>query len=646
MCGITGAFFCGPTSANPGDFSETLKRMASTLDHRGPDDSGVWCGPGVGFGHTRLAVIDLSPAGHQPMATADGSLCTVFNGEIYNFQSLRAELERANYAFRTSSDTEVILHGYHRWGHRVFEMLRGMFAIAIWDRNANQLILARDRIGKKPLFYAWNKGNLVFGSEIKAILAWPGVERSPDLQAIHHYLTFQYVPAPWSAFEGIRKFPQASYMVVSRDGHTDVQRYWQLPEPAAARFRPISDLRAEALEQLNEAVQLRMISDVPLGAFLSGGVDSSAVVAMMARNSSRKVKTFSIGFEESAYDERRYARMVADRYDTDHHELVVRPSAAAILPLITWHYNEPFADPSAIPTYYVSHFARRQVTVALNGDGGDENFLGYDRYDLCRQSEWVSRVPRQFRRIALHLLREIPPGLDRYLIPRVARRWLTYLGEKDSRRYSPSMHYFFEQDKLAGYGDRLRPFLDNSSLDLIEPFFGAASSYTGGAAWSDIHTYLPDDLLVKVDVASMAHGLECRSPFLDHRLMEWAAGIPVAQKYSGGIGKSILKSALEPLLPRDVLYRRKMGFGVPIDQWLRTELKDLAYDTLLSTAATRRGLFRPEYVRSILDEHCNGVRLHHTRLWALLMLELWFRMWIDPEEIPLQPPAASLGSLA
>lgn len=644
MCGIAGAFICGPTQANPGNFAETLGLMAATLAHRGPDDRGTWCGPGVGFGHTRLAVIDLSAAGHQPMATADGSLCTVFNGEIYNFQSLRSDLERDNYKFRTSSDTEVILHGYRRWGHRVFEMLRGMFAIAIWDRDANQLILARDRIGKKPLFYAWNRGNLIFGSEIKAVLAWPEVERSPDLQAIHHYLTYQYVPAPWSAFKGIRKLPQASYMVVNRNGRSDIRRYWQLPEPGAARFRPDSDLRAEALENLEEAVRLRMISDVPLGAFLSGGVDSSAVVAMMARNSSRRVKTFSIGFEESEYDERRFARMVADHYDTDHHELVVRPSAASILPLITWHYNEPFADSSAIPTYYVSQFARQHVTVALNGDGGDESFLGYGRYDLCRQSEWISRLPRALRRLASRLAQEIPPGLDRHQIPRVARRWLSYLGEKDSRRYAPLICYFQEQDKLAGYGDRLRPFLDDSSLDLLEPFFGASPSYVGGAAWADIHTYLPDDLLVKVDVASMAHGLECRSPFLDHRLMEWAAGIPVAQKYAGGEPKAILKSAMEPLLPREVLYRRKMGFGVPIDQWLKAELKDLAYDTLLSNAAVQRGLFRPDYVRSILDEHCNGVRPHHWRLWALLMLELWFCMWIDPADAPLRAPTPGEGS--
>ncbi len=641
MCGITGVFSRGPQSANPADFAQTLKRMASTLDHRGPDDNGVWCGPGVGFGHTRLSVIDLSSAAHQPMATADQSLCTVFNGEIYNFQSLRAELERDSYAFRTSSDTEVILHGYHRWGVGVFKMLRGMFAIAIWDRNANQLILARDRIGKKPLFYTWNQGNLIFGSEIKAILAWPGIERTPDLRAIHHYLTLQCVPAPWSAFEGIRKLPQASYMVVHRDGHGDIRKYWELPEPSAARLRPDADVRAEALEQLDEAVRLRLISDVPLGAFLSGGVDSSAVVALMARNSSRKVKTFSIGFEESAYDERRYARLVAERCGTDHNELVVRPSAASLLPLITWHYNEPFADSSAIPTFYVSRFARQQVTVALTGDGGDESFLGYDRYDWCRQLEWVSRVPLALRRTASRLHRRIPPELERYLVPRVARRWLSYLGDRNSRRYSPWIHYFLEQDKLAGYGDRLRPYLPESSLDLIEPFFGATRSYVGGAAWADIHTYLPDDLLVKMDVASMAHGLECRSPFLDHKLMEWAAGIPVAQKLAGGTLKSILKTAMEPLLPREVLYRPKMGFGVPIDHWLRTEMKDLAYDTLLSRASTQRGLFRPDYVRSILDEHCNGTRHHHTRLWALLMLELWFRMWIDPAQSPLHPPAAA-----
>lgn len=574
------------------------------------------------------------------MSSEDERIQIVFNGEIYNFLDLRAELSELGYHFKSHTDTEVILNGYHRWGEQVFQRLRGMFAIALWDMRYEKLILARDRVGKKPLFYAWHGDVLLFGSEIKAILAWPGFKREPNYEAIHHYLSLQYVPAPWSAFKGVHKLPQASYMVVTREGSAEIQNYWSLPEPSLAQHRPLPELKEELVGLLDETVRMRMISDVPLGAFLSGGVDSSAVVAMMARHSSTRVKTFCIGFDEASYDERVYARMVAEHYGTDHHEMVVRPNAAAVLPLLAWHYNEPFADPSAIPTYYVSQIARQHVTVALNGDGGDESFLGYSRYSQCLQTEWISSLPRPLRQIASRIVQSIPPEMDRHRALRVARRWLSYVSEKDSRRYAPSMAYFYDHDKAAGYDHNLLPFLSSSSLDLLEPYFQRSNSYVGGAAWADIHTYLPDDLLVKVDIASMAHGLEARSPLLDHKLMEWAARIPSAQKMQGGVTKAILKSALEPYLPNEILYRPKMGFGVPIDEWLKGELKEFAYDTLLSTKARQRGLITPDYVKTMLDEHCAGIRQHHTRLWALLMLELWFQMWIDPADAPLLPPAA------
>jgi len=641
MCGIAGALTT-PNSNATYDLQGHVREMVRAIRHRGPDDFGVSGGAGVCLGHARLSVIDLSASAHQPMESGDGALRIVFNGEIYNFKELRAQLIGHGYAFRSHSDTEVILHGYDQWGSGVFARLRGMFAIAIWDGRREELVLARDRIGKKPLFYAWHDGVLLFGSEIKAILAWPAFRREPDLQAIHHYLSLQYVPGPWSAFRGISKVEQASCLTVSGQGKVTHLQYWQLPAPRDARARPLGELKEELVALLDESVRLRMISDVPIGAFLSGGVDSSAVVAMMARNSGSRVKTFCIGFDEQDYDERKYARMVAERYDTDHHEMVVRPNAMAVLPQLVWHYNEPFADPSAVPTYYVSELARRHVTVALNGDGGDESFLGYGRYKTCLQTEWISRIPLPLRRLFSAVAHSIPAGLERYLIPRVARRWLTYASEKDSRRYAPSMMYFFDQDKAAGYGEALAPYLAQSSLDLLEPYFMQSPSYVGGAAWADIHTYLPDDLLVKVDIASMAHGLEARSPLLDHCLMEWAARIPASQKMAGGETKSILKSAMEPHLPHEVLYRPKMGFGVPIDHWFRTDLKSFAYDTLLSTSARQRGLVKESYVRKMLDEHCGGVRLHHTRLWALLMLELWFRMWIDPAVPPLQAPASAL----
>ena len=638
MCGIAGIF--ATKASVPGDIGAIIGRMVGAVEHRGPDDQGIWVGRGIALGHARLSILDLTAAGRQPMPNGDGSLEIVFNGEIYNFQELREELVQRGYNFKTHTDTEVVLNGYHCWGEQVFERLRGMFAIALWDQRHEKLILGRDRIGKKPLFYAWHGDILLFGSEIKSILAWPGFKREPDYEALHHYLTLQYVPSPWSAFKGVQKFSSGCYMVVTRNGRASTQRYWALPSPSQAHHRPLPELKEELLSLLNEAVRMRMIADVPLGAFLSGGVDSSAVVALMARHSNERVKTFCIGFDEASYDERVYARMVAERYDTDHHEMVVRPNAMAILPSLVWHYNEPFADPSAIPTYYVAQMARQHVTVVLNGDGGDESFLGYGRYSQCLETEWIGHLPRPVRQFASRVVQSIPPDLDCYRGLRVFRRWLSYVSEKDSRRYAPSMAYFYDHDKVAGYDHLMRPFLRHSSLDLLEPYFMQSLSYVGGAAWADIHTYLPDDLLVKVDIASMAHGLEARSPLLDHKLMEWAARIPPAQKVEGGVTKFILKSALEPFLPKDVLYRPKMGFGVPIDEWLKGELKEFVYDTLLSSHARQRGVIIPSYVQSMLDEHCSGIRLHHTRLWALLMLELWFQMWIDSTEVPLLPPSA------
>ncbi len=613
--------------------------MLSTIVHRGPDDGGVWTNARVGLGHRRLSIIDLSSAGHQPMSTDDGVLQLVFNGEIYNFQDLRKQLEKSGVSFRSHSDTEVILLGYRYWGKEVFNKLRGMFALAIWDGAKGELVLVRDRVGKKPLFYGWHQGALVFGSEIKAILAWPGMPKLPDMEAIHHYLTYQYVPAPWSAFKGIRKVPQATYMVFKLNGEFSTTSYWSLPSPQNARARPTNDLKEELIIQLDEAVKLRMISDVPVGAFLSGGVDSSAVVAMMARHSSHPVKTFCIGFDEAEYDERQFAKMVADRYATDHHAMTVRPDAISVLPRIIWHYGEPFADPSAIPTYYVSEIAKRHVTVALNGDGGDESFIGYSRYMQCLHTEWVSHIPRRLRRLSGLMAAHIPDRCEKYKICRIARRAMNIAAERDAVRYAPSIVYFFDQDKSLGYGEQLAPYLKDSSIGLLDKWFDQSPSFVAGAAWADIHTYLPDDLLVKVDIASMAHSLEARSPLLDHHLMEWAARIPSTQKLANGETKSILKSALEPYLPHEVLYRPKMGFGVPIDRWLRNELKDYARDILLSTEARQRGLVKPEYVQMLLDEHCNMVRLHHTRLWALLMLELWFRMWIDAPTVPMSPPS-------
>ena len=658
MCGIGGCLIVR-RAATCSELEARLWRMIATLRHRGPDDEGVWTDGRAGLAHARLSIIDLSPAGHQPMASADGTAWITYNGEIYNFAEIRRELEALGYSFRSRGDTEVIVNGWQAWGPKIFSRLRGMFALAIWDRRSQRLILARDRLGKKPLYYAPTAIAFLFGSEIKAVLAWPGLSRTADLSAIDSYLTFGYVAAPQTAFTGIRKLPAAHYLVLEAQpdgslGELELVRYWRLPGPRGVRRqRSAAELRRELVAQLEEAVRLRLISDVPLGAFLSGGVDSSAIVAMMARVGGGRVKTFSIGFSAKEYDETRYARMVAERYATDHEEFIVEPDAIAVLPQLIWHYGEPFADPSAIPTYYVSEMARRKVTVALNGDGGDECFLGYNRYKAMHHLSRLDGLPR-WSRIGLgYSLALAPPELQRrYKIPRI-RALLQAPDQRPSRRYAFTIVYFTDDDKAAGYGDAMQEHLAGSALDLLEPYFAEADTLVSGANWADIHSYLPDDLMVKVDVASMAHGLESRSPLLDHVLMEWAAELPEHLQMAHGETKALFKSAMEPYLPKELLYRPKMGFGCPVDHWFRSELKEFAYETLLSQSARGRGLFRPAYVRTLLEEHCALTRDHHTRLWALLMLELWFQMWIDPPTEPgtFHPPrraefGVSMGSLA
>jgi asparagine synthase (glutamine-hydrolysing) len=621
--------------------------MIGAIRHRGPDDEGVWTDGSAGLGHARLSIIDLSAAGHQPMASADGQVWLTYNGEIYNFAEIRQELVALGYAFRGRSDSEVIANGWHAWGPQVFGRLRGMFALALWDRRSQRLILARDRVGKKPLYYASTRSAFLFGSEIKALLTWPGMARQPNLAAINDYLTLQYVPSPETAFVGISRLPPAHYLVIGADAEgrwrePELVRYWQLPEPRAVRRQANgSELQAELVAHLEEAVRLRMIADVPLGAFLSGGVDSSSIVAMMARAGGGRVKTFSIGFAAKEYDETRYARMVAQRYGTDHEEFIVEPDALGVLPRLVWHYGEPFADPSAVPTYYVSEMARRHVTVALNGDGGDEAFLGYARYGAMRHLARLDRAPEWGRIGLARLLAMMPSRAQRRLrLPQI-RAVLAASSQKPAERYAPMIAFFGDRDKADGYGEAMRAQLGHSTLDRLAPYFAAAEGLIAGANWADLHTYLPDNLMVKVDVASMAHGLETRSPLLDHVLLEWAAQIPAATKMEGGTTKALLKAAMAPYLPREILHRRKMGFGCPIDRWLRAELRELAYETLLDQTARERGLMRPDYVQRLLDEHCSGRRNHHTRLWALLMLELWFRMWIDgaAEVVDFSPSA-------
>lgn len=624
MCGIAGFIGDNDFCLNKENAVNNLVKMTNIIAHRGPDDEGCWADNNIGLGHRRLSIIDLSNAGHQPMESEDKKLVLVFNGEIYNFIELKKDLEKQGVVFKSHSDTEVILHGYRVWGKGVLQRLNGMFAFAIWDAKRNEMFLARDRVGKKPLYYSHFNNVHLFGSEIKSILSWPGFKREANLEAIHHYLTYQYVPSPLTAFDGIKKLPPAHYMVIKPGNEPLIKKYWQLNSPEKAKRKSESVLVEELDELLHNSVKARMISDVPIGAFLSGGVDSSAIVAIMAKYSEKPIKTFTIGFEEKDYDESDYARQVATLYGTEHHEFNVKPDAMALLPELVWHYNEPFADASAIPTYYISKMTSEHVKVVLNGDGGDESFIGYQRYLTCRSwlDDDLNILNRfQWKNHAKKILTKL--GVRKYNIHN-----LTNLPQM----YEGPMAFFYDSHKSLGYGNALKEYHNNFSMERLSPFFSNSVDPAASAAWADIHTYLPDDLLVKVDVATMAHSLEARSPLLDYKLMEWAASVPSDMKLKGNETKSILKTTLKPYLPDDILYRPKMGFGVPLEHWFRNELKDFTEELLFSKSFEGRQLIEPSFIRQMIKEHQEGVSLHHTRLWALIMLELWYRTWIDKSD--------------
>jgi len=637
MCGIAGVLLTRDASVQPEELPRRVAAMTAMIRHRGPDRRGIYCEADIGLGHARLAVLDLSEAGDQPMRTADGRLSLVFNGEIYNFRELRRQLEGLGHAFRSQSDSEVVLQGYRAWGEGLFRRLRGMFAIAVWDAAAGTLVMARDRLGEKPLYFAEHAGLFLFGSEIKAILAWPGFPRQPNHEAIHHYLTFQYVPAPYTAFEKVHALPPATILRVSQTGVISQSRYWYLPEPAATCGAHPSELREQLLERLHEAVSLCRIADVPVGAFLSGGVDSSAVVAVMRHQTQGDIETCTVGFAESSHDERQFASDVAHRFHTNHRETVLQPPSADELQRIAWHYNQPFADSSAVATWSVARLARERVIVALTGDGGDEAFAGYARYGHCRVRHPAERLPRWFQRWAGQIGHMIPAEATRYRTWRGIKRRLLRMSQRRVHRYAEWISYFSDDHKALAYDRVMRPFLRASSLDLISPYFGPTQSLLESAVRTDIHSYLPDDLLVKVDVATMAHGLEARAPFLDHELVEWAARLPLDIRSPAGRPKALLVDTFASLLPPETYSRPKAGFGVPIEHWLRTGLKTIAYDLLLDDTAAARGIVQPAFVRKMLSDHCSGAVPHHPRLWALLMLELWYRSWIDPPSLPPPP---------
>jgi len=624
MCGICGIVFF--QEARPVDRSR-LKLMTESLAHRGPDDQGIWIKGHVGLGHRRLSIIDLTAAGRQPLSNENEEIWITYNGEVYNFQELRIELEARGHRFKSRTDTEVIIHLYEEEGYRCLNRLRGMFAFAIWDNKNKTLFAARDRMGQKPFYYYLDDEKFIFASEIKSILSSGLVEKEIDYEAIYQYLHLGYVPHPKTGFKGIKKLPPGHRLTLNETNVT-IESYWSLNEDfEQGEILDEREASQRLIDLLMEAIRIRMVSDVPLGVLLSGGIDSNAVVALMSRYPG-KIKTFTIGFEDKLYDERNEAGFLAERLGTDHHEMVVRPDVADLLPKLVRAYDEPFADPSAIPSYYVAQMARQSVTVVLNGDGGDENFAGYGEYIQGRLGKWVGKIPKQlggvFSRVlerkepckakslsqVLALCGRSPAEIFSHLKLMLPR---THLDELLSPDYKALVGWFDPINHLVNcYGNFDRRDTINTMLAV------------------DRQTYLPDDLLFKIDIASMSHGLEARSPFLDHHLVEFAAGLPGSYKLRGLKKKYILKEALKDILPEQVLKRSKRGFDVPVSGWLRGELEELCREALTSKGLVA-DLFNKIQLAKMFEQHVAGREEWGRFFWMILMLHLWSETFLKGE---------------
>lgn len=624
MCGIAGILSTDPRRPPS---AEALRRMSDALVHRGPDDAGVYVDPTgrCGLAFRRLSIIDVE-GGAQPLSNEDGTIWIVFNGEIYNFLALREELARRGHVFRTRSDTEVIVHLFEERGAAAFDALDGMFALALWDGRRQELHLARDRLGKKPLVYAQIGDQFLFASETKALLALPDVPRRLDPQALHEYLVFQYVPAPRSIYQRLRRLPPGCRLTLAPGtSPPPPSRYAELPRD---RFGGSYD---DALRRLDEllvaAVRKRLIADVPLGAFLSGGVDSSVVAVLMQRLGVSPLRTFSIGFDDAAYDEREHARQVARRVGAEHHEFVVTPEALPLLETLAWHLDEPFADSSVIPTWFVSHHTRRSVTVALTGDGGDECFLGYDRYRALQIAGRLGGLPLGLRRGLRRAAGWLPRGRSRSAMHR-AYRFLSAIDQPPARRYLNWMQGFAPDVLASAYSPAFAERIDAPvTLAGFDAFFAAGFDPVEAANRCDFERYLPFDLLTKVDLMSMACSLECRCPLLDRDLVAFALSLPQEWKMDARGGKRILRDWASAHLPGEILNRPKMGFGVPVGGWFRGPLAPILRDLLTSADAISRRIFRPGFGETLLEEHESGRFSHDYRLWSLLMLELWSRRW-------------------
>ncbi|WP_298159180.1 XrtA/PEP-CTERM system amidotransferase [Ferrovum sp.] len=627
MCGLVGIF---DTRGKSSLSRELLDRMNEAQFHRGPDEGGLHLEPGVGLGHRRLSIIDLS-SGQQPLFNEDHSVVVVFNGEIYNFVDLMPELQALGHTFRTHCDTEVIVHAWEEWGENCVERFRGMFAFALWDRPRQKLFLARDRLGVKPLFYSLQPdGKFIFSSELKALRLYPGFDPTLDPCAVEEYFAYGYIPEPRTIYRNTFKLPPGHHLTLSPHAPLPApHRYWDIPF-APVPVTSMQDMQAELVERLREAVRIRLVSEVPLGAFLSGGVDSSAVVALMAELSTEPVNTCSIAFQDPRFNEAPYAEQVARQYHTRHQTSEVDPNDFSLVDQLAALYDEPYADSSALPTYRVCELARRSVTVALSGDGGDENLAGYRRYRFHMAEEKMrALLPLGLRRPLFGALGALYPKAD--WAPRMFRAKSTF--EALAR---DSVEGYFHSVSLLG--DRLRNQLFSPAFSANLQGYRAVEVLKTHARNSptqdplslvqylDIKTYLPGDILTKVDRASMAHALEVREPLLDHPLMEWVSGLPSALKLHQGEGKYLLKKALEPYLPQDILYRQKMGFAVPLASWFRGPLRETVRTSVLGPRLMDCGIFNPTFLTHLVEEHQAGRRDYSAPLWSLLMFESFLRL--------------------
>lgn len=625
MCGIAGKYNCTGEPVSPG----LIKSMCDRMAYRGPDDEGLFVEGHIGLGHRRLSIIDLSPLGHQPMSSRDGNLWITFNGEIYNFQILKKDLIEKGYSFTSNSDTEVILYLYQEYGINCLQHMRGMFAFAIWDKDKDLIFAARDRIGKKPLFYYFDGKNFIFASEIKCILEDAVVEKKVNYEAFYDYFKYLYIPGPKTIYKNISKLRPSHFLICSKQGLT-ISEYWDVSFSDQLSL-PEDEICERLVGLLDESVGLRMISDVPLGAFLSGGIDSSAVVAFMAGRHPERVTTCSIGFDSEDFDEVQYARIVARRFGTMHHEFTVRQNVAEILEDLAYHFDEPFADSSAVPTYYVSKVARQKVTVALAGDGGDENFAGYEKYHLDNIENRLRGIVPAFVR------RSIFPPLAPLLASgrsRVFQKGATLL---NSLSFAADYGFFLSNTEVD---DRLWAKLINDDtkgwIGDYDPFETTRYYYEKADTddhlskilYTDLKTYLPGDILTKVDRMSMANSLEVRAPILDHKVVELAASIPSWLKYRRAEKKYILKRSLSKILPDEILYRKKMGFSVPLGSWFRSEIRDFAGQHLFCPRAGIYHFFNRSAVEDVWNLHQSCSRNYGTVLWSLLMFELWYQRYM------------------